>query len=599
MKHAPIEKDILKLPLEANIKKLLSKLIKRLNKLYETNEILIEIDEYSYETELTDEKYEMISNCFLFPTNKIYEYDGIVEKHIGYRVCFIRRIKDEFKRVDYNVWNETIQNNEWLKAKELKGFIFETSRFDFNKLLIFNDKLSPPRKLLTSTVGWVNGEHSFQYVPLTNFVEDNITIKKDTLRNFKFSTSELSDQNEAFRRILELLNVTDKKITIPLISFTVLSSLRTLVRNGNKKYPSFIICLIGENGNNKEALANLFCNIYNRSSHIFALDSKLHSNQVMKSEIIEKANKHRDSVFISKISKLNDSKIFLKLLKENTLSNGLLLISSKHIEHDSILNLNILDLSFDKDILLYHKSNPDIFSKWFSSFIHYIQNTFNEEKMGLGVKENIDKMYKACRKQISDLKADFDPNKLEHNTWLLVGYIYFLYSGFKTNAISAETFSELTDEGIQVFQESSLIQDNHTDQNDSVITVHQIEVDSLAFLDALDKCLKDEFLYDYEERSSKKLPDYGWISKENLYLKNEKIFNIVKKYLMDTEQKKLKSKSNEIYQYLYDKGIVDEKAKDGWGIQIVGSSKAISYNIYQMKQALNKVGYKLTFLSSK
>ncbi|WP_405172238.1 hypothetical protein MHI12_09590 [Paenibacillus sp. FSL H8-0280] len=95
---------------------------------------------------------------------------------------------------------------------------------------------------------------------------------------------EISDE-QAFSSVYKLLNVATSSVTFPLLSFTILSTLSGLIKLNNKMKPEFILNLYGDNGQTKEVLSNLFCNLYNRSKHIHSIDSRIHANQSLKSEI--------------------------------------------------------------------------------------------------------------------------------------------------------------------------------------------------------------------------------------------------------------------------------------------------------------------------
>ncbi|MFD0715184.1 hypothetical protein [Paenibacillus sp. GCM10027626] len=573
-------------------------LVEIINKAYRKQGLNIAIDSDSFKMELTDADYAEVSNFFFYPTHTIYLYDGRTERQIGYRICFIRRTKkDNLETVSLNFPNDVLKKGEWLNGREtLKKFNLDENRIHVNKLLeITIRRPTYKRRVFTESVGWVKGNSEFHYVPITDFSKDEIRCQQAIKRTFEFAPMLNMDDREAFRKVWELLGVTEKEITVPLLSFTILSSLLSLIKLKNKDQPRFILCLNGDNGKNKESLSNLFCNIYNRSTNIYVLDSRLHANYSMKSEIPNKAGKLKDAVFIAKIEKQNDVKPYLKLMNQDKLINGVLLISNKTVLHDSVITIDISKASFEKSIFQFHKANPSVFSTWFGSFLQHIQTSFQDEHWGLGIKGNIDKFYKTCNKTITEQQAEFDTNRLRHYAWLLLGYLYFLKFGYQTEALSDKEYTDSINEAVDIFRRLSILDLGKESENGEPC-LSQLERDSLTFVHTIDKLLNDETLNAIDNKATQ--PEFGWIGPNELYLMNEKLFKAVNERLRESNEE-LISRSAEIYRFLFEKGVIPKKGKGSWGIQINSKTKAIMYSIPHMKALLIENGYELAYLGTK
>jgi hypothetical protein len=533
-----------------------------------------------------------VGNFFFYPTHKIFEYDGIEKKYAGMRICCvmcIQKTKDTFmdtyfRKIYLNVNCEMLKDGKWLKKVAGDGFKLNKKFFDIEKLM---KSIAPKKELIISSViGWVKTITEFHYVPITNSKKNGIEASKDVRQAFQYQLLEDLNEYEAYKITRELLSATSKDVSIPLISFTLISSLDSLITKKSKE--QFILCLSGNSERLIKMLSNLFCNVYNRSSHIYELDTKIHANQSLKNDISDKAKKLKDAVFISKVSNRSELKNYTKIIEE--VQCGLLLINSNPILHDMVIDIDTNSASIDHKIVQYHQENPAVFTTWFHFFIRYIQSTLQGKQW----ERDLMKVYEDCLERLEKYnRRELNPTRLRQCAWLLTGYFLFVKFGYKIDAFSEEEHQKLFEEALPIFINMCAL-----DANDEEIgpPLTKIEKDSLSFLHAIDNLLTKDGLNRYGDNS--RLPEWGWYDEEKLYLENKKVFDKVNSYLISNGQSKLESKSSEIYNFLHQIGIILERDKNGWGIQHVGSKKTVRYSIQKMKEYLQDKECELANLST-
>lgn len=579
--------------------------INELNKLYRKEGFRICIDIDTYQIENMDEKDEdkrTIGHFFFYPTHKMVEYYGNGElKHIGYTVKFVRKksfLKD-YSTKSFDLTLETLSNDQWLKKEIFNKYEYNAKKLNLKQLtditlMICEDNV----KVTTTVVGWVPGDESIHYVPFSDFRSDNITMKANLEKKFNTNHSQNIIEVDAFLIMQELLGITLKQITIPLVSFAIISSLLSFRRVRSDEDYRFSLNLYGQNGGNKEALSNLFCKLYNRTAHIFVVDSILHVNNSTTPEIVNKVKRNRDTVLICKLEKNSKFEMYRKLIEDGIAQCGLLLISDEAIQHDSVVGFNLYGKELDESIIKYHQQHPNAYTKWFEFFINHLQENLDDKNWGLDVEGNIDKLYHDCEKMIVDSSAEFDPNKLRNYSWLLVGYMLFLNHGLHIKVLNQARYTASINEAVIFFRENCRL-DFKIDG--SKLSLSQVENDAILFLFAIDQILVGKELLIFPDKSKK--PEYGLIndSKTQLYLVNKSLMNEVKEYLKEDRQYEFKSKNIAIYKQLFALNIIEERGENvtGWGWQHRNDTKIINYNIANMKKHLLNNGYELAFLRDK
>ncbi|USK71249.1 hypothetical protein [Peribacillus asahii] len=591
--------------------------IDTLNKIYKKEKLTIQIDKNSYKFQ--GKEHKKVSNFLVYPTHKIYSYNGNKEEHIGYKISLVKRKDlDKIKKVSLNIKLENLKRAEELfEILNIKGYKFDGSKADLKKVIEASLKMKVSNKFIyTNTVGWIYEDDEVNYVPITDFEEGDIVCSSQLQKDYKIKRDETLEENLNFAEIIKMLDITDKKVAVPLLAFTVLSSFNSLIHRKNKSYPEFMLCLHSKNETPiKEALANLFCNVFKRSQHIYSIDSTIHSNQCTTSEILEKASKISDAPFINQISSTSKLDTYIKLIKQR--SNGTIILSLNSIQHDTVINLDVNDILVNQEILKFHKNNPMIFSTWFTSFILHTQDEYNDDKWGLGKKGNIDQFYKECTKMITDDKTEYDINKLRHFAWLLVGYCYFLNYGLKKDAIDMDKFAEMLDEAIIIFRELSKIEVGISSENQNQSVISSLQKDALNFLQTIDRILTGSELINYQEKMNFESKDlnqsFGFIDKTTLYLKSASTSNVYKKISSTLKEKneKLTNKNTDIYEFLYkesllalnDEDIPEKMKKNAYAKNVAlknkSSVKLLCLDIQAAKDYLLNNGYELHFLKDR
>ncbi|MCU4885121.1 hypothetical protein OCA14_22655 [Bacillus cereus] len=589
--------------------------IDTLNKIYKKEKLPIRIDNNSYT--LKEKDYKSISNFFIFPTHKIYKYNEKKEEHIGYRISLLKRTDiTKIKKVSFNIKLEDLKNAEELYTLiQNKGYKFNGSKAELKKIMETSLKIRVyPQIVYTNTIGWVQVNEKSHYVPITDYEDDNIFCSAQLKKDYNITNDHTLNENELFAEIIKLLNITDKKVTIPLLAFTTLSSFNSLIHKNNKSRPEFLLCLHNQNESPlKTAIANLFCNVFNRSQHIYSIDSRTHNNQCTSSEMLEKISRISDAPCITQISGISKLGAYIKAIKQY--SNEIIILSSNPFKHDSVINLDIDDSEIDQEILKHHKENPIIFSSWFTSFILYTQSEFGDKQWGLDKRGLIDQFYKDCTSTISGDNADYDINKLRHYAWLLVGYSYFLNYGLKNEAINTKQFTDMANEAIVIFRELSKIEVPMPNENPNTITESPLHRDALNFLHMIDQILTVSELVNYEEKNNYSATNisHGFIDETTLYIQSASNSNIYKKVssLLKDAGNKLSHKNTAIYEYLYNEGLLTlddkdtpEKMKKNSYAKTValknkGSIRMLHLNISAVKKYLLSNGFSLHFFQEK
>jgi len=542
-------------------------------------------------------------NFFFYPTHKIYENTGNKAKHVGYRVrCIKLVIGDDFGGIQFKVMSlsynkEEFRLGKWLEEKTLTTNGFKAPKVNENVEKLITDLSNMNIKksiIIFSIVGWNLVDKNWYYVPFSRGgVNENIYELNYIHDNFKFEIDENTDEVQAYKEMQRLLEITNKQITVPLLSFMVISSLLTLVEFYNNEFPRFLICLSGTKEGDKEELANLFCTIYNRSKHIKRLDGIIHTNFKLETKLLqEKVDKVRDAVFIGKINNEKDKKSYLKLIDNNNsnrLSCGLLMLSDTPIHRDSVLNINIEDMSIDEEILEFHKTKSAVFTTWFSSFISFIQKSTDSPKWRVSNKGKMDMLYDECKDRLDDGIQDYDINQLRHNAWLLMGYMLFLRHGLELQVLSKKDFDVLVNDAVVDIRQSCKIDSGGTIEklNKNISTgSHSIEDLAITFLNALNKIVTDEKIIGIDDKSKKTEQgriEWGRIDGNTLYLENTKVFNFVKESTKGNKiELEFEKDSKSIYQHLYKKDVIITK-EVGKEIRYGKRLKQVHYIDYDIK----------------
>jgi hypothetical protein len=583
--------------------KTIGDIIETLNKLYKSNNLRIRIDDDSYEMKSNSKKgskSNVVSNFFFYPVQKLFTFDGIKKIHVGYRICFVKANQKgtKLKATFLKLSNEMLEKENWLKKSGLDGFTIDNQE-NIKKIRDVTLKFKNVElQISTSVLGWVEnqGNGMSHYVPITDYKQDGIRCKKVFRKNFKLNFDDTTTEADAFQKVWDLLNITTKKVSIPLISFTIIYSLLSKIQKQNKDYPKFMMCLQGNN-KTKEVLSNLFGNIYNRSSQVYIPDSRIHGYRMSKKEIPKKMGNVRDAIFIGQLQKDKEESFYIDSLENDTQGCGVLLLSEKVIPlNHAIIGFDVNNLELDESIIKFHEENPDVFSTWFISFINYMQSLFNNygylilrnEQSLLAEKNSILKLYEVCKKEMVQPKLKYDINKLRHYCWLFLGYKFLIDHGINLGVLTETEKNQAINSAIEILGNSCLVD----------LSYDPVKNDSLRFINAFNQIIEDGDLV--EDKSPIPNAKWGWYSGDLLEIKSKKIYEKINDHLIKNEQYSLSSKSISIFQYLLDHEIMAERNKEGmgWGFQKTKEDKVIRFSREGIKKFLEENGYKLLFDNS-
>lgn len=548
-------------------------------------------------------------NFYFYLTHKIYVIDGESSQLVGFRVCCVRFVNTtdyggkEVEKVSQNFSLEEVESGKWFN-NNLKNRGFKLPKKNIDKLMKQLIEMKIENSIaIFSRIGWNWHQNGLYYIPFSLGGKNEIILESDDLfEDFKVEYEAAMDDREAYKEIQQLLELTDKSIAIPLLSFSVLSSLISLIKKYSNEYPKFLLCLSGKQDGNKEEISNLLCSLYNRSKHIKRMDGTLHTNYKIKAKLLdEKVGKLRDAVFIGKIESEKDQYNYLKLINRDN-SNlppcGILLLSDNPIKQDSVLNINLAEVTIDRNILESHRSRPAIYTTWFKSFISYIQKSKDSSKWRVSKNGSIDKLYYESMNRIDDGDSDYDINLLRYHAWLLMGYTLFLRHGVNLQVISKKEYALLLNEVVSIFQNSCKVDSvNNESSKKPAPTIKDLAV---VFLNAIDNIIKDEYLIGYDDDSKK--TEQGRTNGEKLLLEKEKSFKIVEEYTKGKEIELHNNQSRGIYEYLYNNNILvtkttekkEKKTSGRYGVRV----KQVWYNDYHIERAkkfLEENGCELVF----
>lgn len=119
-------------------------------------------------------------------------------------------------------------------------------------------------KMVYKSIGWSQFEDGYFYVHGGGVVgQKKNPYISDSLHPFNLAINEDMDEVEAYKKSLKLLEVSHISVTLPLLCFTLLSKINTLLKLHDVE-PKFVLWLHGPTGSRKTTLASLFFNIFSR-----------------------------------------------------------------------------------------------------------------------------------------------------------------------------------------------------------------------------------------------------------------------------------------------------------------------------------------------
>lgn len=357
--------------------------------------------------DITGPNDQVINNFFIYPTHKIYYSNGREEKEVGLRIRIIKLNERLYDVFDIDLRTEVLEKADWLTSniidKRLRLNINSNLIKKYNKYLLVmreyaETKLKKKSKIIyTDQMGWIKCWGKWGYVPVTDSQSNSIIYDKNLLSKYKLKMNKDILPEKAFQDTMAMIDIADKKITIPLLAYTFLSVVTSLIKYSESSLNKFCICITGNNGDlNRVELANIFCNLYDRQPNIKSINAAFHSNGPCSiEEFRSMSSKIRDSVFIINTEKQNQKiSMARKLLHNYNNENMFLLLNEDEINQDFILNLNISDIQVETSLLNQAKLNPESFTTCVAHFINFFAKVFSDIKKREKIRKELVKLYK-------------------------------------------------------------------------------------------------------------------------------------------------------------------------------------------------------------
>ncbi|MDQ0086746.1 hypothetical protein J2T12_000140 [Paenibacillus anaericanus] len=485
-----------------------------------------------------------LNDFFFFPSHKLYLFDGVERKDLGIRICFVKVDLQGYKCHVFDITNKQYQGNgKWVTehhfGKKLKFLTSFTEMYPsymkvFNKIFKELDKKS--YVIYTTQNGWVQGNKGWSYVPVSP-PDENDLLYSETLRSkYKMNFFNDCSLEDAFRQTWSMMDITDKRVTLPLLSYTFLSLVTSLMNYNQDQFPKFSICLSGSNKMlDKQGFANLFCNLYERKSNISSLNSKYHLKSDVDKKMLEKKfSKIRDGVII--IDASSRPKIIeraIQVLQNSSKENMLLILNEKKLDKEFVLNLDISNLEVNSEYIVNLRQHSDIFS----TCIYYVTEKFrelfeNEDTSSSKRKIEIylHKRYKHFYGLIEKNDAPQELDKVHMYSCLLVG-LDLLLNVMKNervmfdDEIQDDKIQSYLDEAIRLFKFECEMESTVkiTEADDLVEVINDpVREEHLVFLEKLFKLLPKSFPPFGEKSENPNI--LAWTDKSNeniLWIRND------------------------------------------------------------------------------
>lgn len=503
----------------------------KLNIIYNKEDFRINyLNKYMY-LEIDEEERRKICNFFIIPSHEIYIFDGVEEKYWGMRLkVYIATGVSEIQCTKLNLTDKLIEKDNWINEYLSKDHIvYKKEDYQYIRQAIklssrlFKDKNKV--KIYADCIGWVKGKKEWHYIPNTKpNNEKDIYFNNKAYSKFIMKADENIDNKTAFIEVFKMLDISDKRITIPLISYTLFTCMISIIKSKNiSLYPKFIINLIGTNKNiKKEALANLFCNSYNRNTRINAINSEYHTSLKCSYKIInEKMRIMRDSVLI-----INDFcnrerdysekvDMLINILEDKNICCGLLGVGDSSINNDKILMLDVTDININLELLKEYKQKATVFSTFICKYLNLLKKRIE----GL----NIEVLIEKTREDFIVESEEDDLDKLTIIEWLYMSYRFFIDFAVYVGAIDAISGEEKIKETLEIFKKLSAPKSNISEEH----ILADAKCNAKLFLQAVKEIINTHTLIKIGKEPTDNDNVIGWYDEKALYLKYKEIWTSI------------------------------------------------------------------------
>ncbi|MCR8859152.1 MULTISPECIES: hypothetical protein [Bacillus] len=238
------------------------KVLKKIKKLYKDSEYTI--SDQGHLCIIKNKETVRLCNLIILPVVQEIITDGINEEK---QLELVGVLNNEKRLPNIKVRLEEFKNSNWIENKwGIECVLYpENKCYEKIRCAIKIACKGIETKMVYKNIGWSQLEGGYFYVHGGGVIgRKRSPYISDSLQPFNLIINEDMDEVEAYKKSLKLLEVSHISVTLPLLCFTLLSKVNTLLKLHNVE-PKFVLWLHGPTGSRKTTLASLFFNIFNRN----------------------------------------------------------------------------------------------------------------------------------------------------------------------------------------------------------------------------------------------------------------------------------------------------------------------------------------------
>lgn len=367
-----------------------------------------------------------------------------------------------------NIEAQDIDSLKWIKNSwgfQYKVFPKMKEQFlEVLEILVVNSIT----KKMSDQIGWVKDNEKYSYLHTRGVIgeSDKEVDVGDHLNNY-FLPSEIVDIQKACQASLNLLEVADYEVTVPLLGLVYLSPLLQAIKDAGKM-PEFVVWLFGTTGSRKTSLARVFLSHFGDfTNSLPATFNDTYASIELKSHAIKdslnliddyapkQTRKHKDSQdeIAEKSIRAYGDRVSRGRANSNMVSQkqyiprGMLLITGESIIRGNSTNARLIALELNKDsvnlrLLKEMQDKIKLLNESMRGYIEWLLPQMNDKKDFIGdVLIGYFNSYKS-KMEIKYSDKSIHGRTVEGCAWLKVGALSML-SYFEENSIlSEEDFEE-------------------------------------------------------------------------------------------------------------------------------------------------------------
>ncbi len=467
--------------------------------------------------------------------------DGIQQKE--YILLELKILKNGKTRT-IGMTKRDFLNSDWINVKGGTEFTLAPGYLIYEHLkeYISQQVINAPLEFRYSHIGWRRINHRFVYLHAGGGIGDN-TSKIRGSNEYLIEVDERITPANAYNFTLDMLNIAKDSITIPLLSFTLLSIQKALFEfeemDVKKIRIQTLLWLHGETGTRKSTIAKLFTNIFNRSK-----DSISGSFEDTKAAIEYKAFVYKDSIFLLDDYKPVYTAVAKKEMMEKAFSiirrygdniprsrmdknmnrqkeyppRGLCLVTGEDVVGGDSTTARYIGIKIEPkdvnlEILSKHQANPRVFSTCIAYFLEWISQNWDS------VRRQITNEYWQIRDQ--NINAFRHGRLAEAYAALVIATKIFLRYGVQSGLITGlgesvyiQRFQQYLFKAIYEHSKSTLI------ENPAYMYLRAVQ-------DLLNSGKLRLKRLDQESNVS---DEFGFIDDEYLYLESRSVYALILNY---------------------------------------------------------------------